>query len=363
MRVASNPWHIRGGGPRPEVDGVNWPTDRGLQVRMTVAVVLIALLPVGFVYAGLAVMNTAGIWLAKLATDWVLAGQFYIEPWLVVGVVLAGFGVQLAVGDTIALRALDARPVRPADESGLVETVNRLAQSVALPAPSVAVADNDVPNAFTVGRSPGSATLVLTTGLLDALDADERDAVIAHELAHIKNRDAAVMSLSYFLPSLTYSLAASTLGLLQAIPGAFAGFRHTDSDSARGLLLGILILTVSALLTLAVSAVFWLASFTLFRVLSRYREYAADRGAVAITGDPAALASALETIDDQMASAPDRDLRAQDGGLDALYIAPIDDTQFADAPDFIAGDVFPETHPPTEARVERLEEMAREGPS
>nr|WP_228841569.1 MULTISPECIES: M48 family metalloprotease [unclassified Haloarcula] len=342
---------------------MDWPTDRGLQVRMATAVVLVGLLPVGFVYAGLALVNTAGIWLAKLATDWVLAGEFYIEPWLVAGGVVVGFAAQLAVGDTIALRALDARPVGPDDEPGLVENVTRLAQSVNLPAPAVAIADSDAPNAFTVGRSPDSATLVLTTGLLDALDDDERDAVIAHELAHIKNRDATVMSLSYVLPTLTYSLAASTLGLLQAIPGAFTGFRHTDSDSARGLLLGIFILTVSALLTLAVSAVFWLASFTLFRVLSRYREYAADRGAVAITGDPAALASALATIDDEMAAAPDHDLRAQDGGLDALYIAPIDETQFKDAPDFVANDVFPQTHPPTEARIERLETMAREGPS
>nr|WP_241432634.1 M48 family metalloprotease [Haloarcula californiae] len=342
---------------------MDWPTDRGLQVRMATAVVLVGLLPVGFVYAGLALVNTAGIWLAKLATDWVLAGEFYIEPWLVAGGVVVGFAAQLAVSDTIALRALDARPVGPDDEPGLVENVTRLAQSVNLPAPAVAIADSDAPNAFTVGRSPDSATLVLTTGLLDALDDDERDAVIAHELAHIKNRDATVMSLSYVLPTLTYSLAASTLGLLQAIPGAFTGFRHTDSDSARSLLLGIFILTVSALLTLAVSAVFWLASFTLFRVLSRYREYAADRGAVAITGDPAALASALATIDDEMVAAPDHDLRAQDGGLDALYIAPIDETQFKDAPDFVANDVFPQTHPPTEARIERLEAMATEGPT
>ncbi|KAA9398038.1 peptidase M48 Ste24p [Haloarcula sp. CBA1130] len=328
---------------------------------MGVAVVLVGLLPVGFVYAGLAAMNTAGIWLAKLATDWVLAGRFYLEPWLVVGVVLVGFATQFTVGDTIALQALDARPVSADDRPALVDSVARLSQSVDLPTPSIAVADSDAPNAFTVGGRTENATLVVTTGLLDVLDATERDAVIAHELAHIKNRDATVMSLSYLLPSFTYSLAGGTLGLLQAIPGAFTGFHHTDSDSARSLLLGVVILTVSALLTLAISAVFWLASVTLFRVLSRYREYAADRGAVAITGDPAALASALETIDTELTAAPDRDLRAQDGGLGALCIAPIDDTQFADDPDLVASDVFPETHPPTEARIERLEEMAGAG--
>jgi heat shock protein HtpX len=121
----------------------------------------------------------------------------------------------------------------------------------------------------------------------------------------------------------------------------------------------VLVLVVSAVCTLLVSAAFWVGSFLLFRLLSRYREYAADRGAAAITGDPVALASALRTLDDRMSALPDEDLRAVDGGVEALYVAPIDDYQFAEDHELISSDLFPATHPSTAERIERLGELAR----
>ena len=104
---------------------------------------------------------------------------------------------------------------------------------------------------------------------------------------------------------------------------------------------------------------FWAASVLVHRLLSRYREYAADRGAAALTGDPAALASALRTMDETMPEVPDRDLRELDGGTEALYAAPLETRAFGDG-ELVSTDVFPETHPPTDERIERLREIAGE---
>jgi heat shock protein HtpX len=336
---------------------VDWQTDRRLQARMLVAVVLVTLLPIGFVYTMVGLLNTVGLPMARWVTGDPWAGRFYVELWLVVVGILVGFVAQLLLGDDVALRAVGARRVSADERPELVGRVDRLARTAVLPAPTVAVATSEVPNAFAIGRRSSSATVVVTTALLDTLSDEELDAVLAHELAHIKNRDMAVMSLAYFLPSLTYVIAVFAFGLLRSIPGAFRGFHHSDGDGAKGLVMAVVVLVVSTVLTLAVSALFWAASFVLFRVLSRYREYAADRGAAAITGNPSALASALRTIDDEMKEAPDRDLREQDGGLEALYLVPIDDSQFGEDRTLIASDVFPSTHPSTTDRVEHLREL------
>jgi heat shock protein HtpX len=201
--------------------------------------------------------------------------------------------------------------------------------------------------------------VAVTTGLLDTLDEDERDAVLAHELAHVKNRDVSVMTLAYFLPSLTYVVATGAYFVLAGTFRFLGGLYHVDDgDDAKGVVVVVAVLVVSAVCTLLVSAVFWVLSYLLFRILSRYREYAADRGATAITGDPAALASALGTLDDGMSDVPDRDLRAADGGVEALYVAPIDTYQFGDDRELLSSDVFPDTHPPVEERIDRLNEYA-----
>ena len=202
--------------------------------------------------------------------------------------------------------------------------------------------------------------MVVTTGLLDLLDAEERDAVLAHELAHVRNRDVSVMTMAYFLPSLAYLVAIGAYLVLVGVFKALSGFRHVDDDGAKGLVVVVVVLVVSAVSTMLVSAAFWVGSFLLFRLLSQYREFAADRGAAAITGSPAALASALRELDDGMGELPDSDLRDADGGVEALYVAPIDDYQFGEDRELISSDLFPATHPPVEERIDRLRELAGE---
>ena len=339
---------------------MEWELDRGLKVRMGVALALVGLLPVAFVYAFVFATNTVGTALLELATERPWNGRFYVNPVAVVAAVAVGFAVQFVVGDSVALRAVDARRVDRESDPDLVGRVDRLAQVADAPTPEVAVSRSGVPNAFAIGPRPSRATVVVTEGLLDALDDDELDAVLAHELAHIRNRDVAVMSLSYFLPSLTYLVAMGAYFVLKGVFYVVGGMDDVDGDGAKAVAVAIVVLVASALVTLAISAMFWVASFLLFRVLSQYREHAADRGAAAITGDPAALASALRTVDDEMSDAPDRDLREIDGGLEALYIAPVDTYQFGEDRDLLSSDLFPATHPDTTERVERLQELAGE---
>jgi len=340
---------------------MEWESDRGLNLRMAIALVLVAVLPVAFIYAFVLAMNTVGVGLLEWATDRPWNGRFYVKPWLAVGAVAVGFAAQFSLGDRAALRAVDARRVDRDSHPDLLARVDRLAQVASVESPPVAVSRSSVPNAFAVGVRPANATVVVTEGLLDALDDDELDAVLAHELAHVKNRDVTVMSLSYFLPSLTYAVAIAAFFVLKGLLHVVGGFRHVDDDGAKGLVAAIVVITVSALITAAISVLFWLASFLLFRTLAQYREHAADRGAAAITGDPLALASALRTVEDGMSEMPDRDLREVDGGLEALYVAPIDDYQFGGADrDLISSDIFPATHPPTDERIERLQDLAGE---
>jgi len=341
---------------------VEWEPDRGLAVRMGAALALVAVLPVAFVYAFVFAMNTVGVELLAWATDDPWNGRFYAHPLLVVAGVAVGFVAQFVLGDSVALRSVDARRVDREDYPDLVARVDRLAQVAGAPTPRVAVSRSAVPNAFAVGVRPSQATVVVTEGLLDALDDDELDAVLAHEIAHVRNRDVAVMSLSYFLPSLTYVVAIAAFYVLKGVFYVGGGLDDVDGDGAKGVVVAIAVLVVSALVTLAISALFWLASFLLFRVLSQYREHAADRGAAAITGDPAALASALRVVDDEMSDAPDRDLREIDGGLEALYIAPVDTYQFGEDRELLSSDIFPATHPSTEERIDRLREMVGEQP-
>ncbi|WP_435181580.1 M48 family metalloprotease [Halorussus sp. AFM4] len=338
---------------------MEWRSDRSLQLRMGLTLAFVLLLPFAFAYVMLFLLNTVGLELLEFATERPWNGEFYVDPLLLVGAVVVGFAAQYALGDRVALRSVGARRVDADERPELHAAVTRLSSQLDLPVPDLAVSRTDVPNAFTVGRSPASATVVVTTGLLDRLDAEELEAVLAHELAHVKNRDVTVMTLAFFLPTLTYFVAMAAYVVLQGVFHVLGGFRHADDDGAKGLAVAIVVLTVSAILTLAVSAAFWVGSFLFFRLLSRYREYAADRGAVSLTGNPGALASALRTLDETMTELPDDDLREQDGGLEALYVAPIDAPQFGADRDLISRDVFPATHPPTEDRIERLREMDR----
>jgi heat shock protein HtpX len=280
------------------------PTDRGLQARMVVTVVLLAGLYAGFV--GVLVLVDAGLLVSVLVMGALLGGQFLLS-------------------DRLALRAMGARTVDADEYPQLHAVVTRLSQQADLPKPSVAVAQTKTPNAFAAGRSQSAATVCVTTGLLETLEDDELEAVVAHELAHVKNRDVMIMTVASFFS--TIAMFVLRWGWL------FGG----DDENP------------SVLVAVVASFVVWILSFLLMRALSRYREFAADRGAVAITGRPSTLASALQRIDTRMDAVPKRDARER-AEMNAFFIQPLRSG--------FVGRLF-STHPSTEARIERLREFER----
>jgi heat shock protein HtpX len=236
---------------------------------------------------------------------------------------------QFFFSDRLALYSMGASKVEEDEYPRLHAMVGRLSQQADLPKPTVAVADTRVPNAFATGRSPSNSTVCVTEGLLQTLDEEELEGVLAHELAHVKNRDVMVMTIASFLSTIAF--------LIVRWGWLFGGGRNRQGGG--GMIVAIL-----------VSLVVWIVSFVLIRTLSRYREYSADRGGAAITGKPTALASALLTISGRMERVPKEDLREQ-SEMNAFFVIPIQS-------DFV-GRIF-STHPPTEKRVERLHEMAAE---
>jgi heat shock protein HtpX len=333
--------------------------DRQLRLRMLVATGLVVALPFAFVYAFVFLVNAVGLPLLEWANERPYTGEFYVDPVFLAVVVLGGLAVQYRYGPRTVLRSVGGRRVSADEYPELHAAVTRVAAQADVPKPDVAVARTELPNAFAVG-TPDSGAVVVTTALLETLDADERDAVLAHEVAHLANRDASLMTVAWVLPTITYYLAVLAFyvlyGLFRLL--SFGGGSGGDRDG-RAIAVGVVVIAVSAVLTLTVSAMFWAGSVLIHRVLSRYREYAADRAAAEITGSPAALASALATLDESMPAVPERDLRAFDGGAEALYIAPLESRAFGDK-ELVSTDVFPETHPPTRERIERLRDLAGE---
>ena len=339
---------------------MDWETDRSLQLRMVGTLGLLAVLPLAFTFTLTVALNRIVL---PLAVETGPAPQISYDPLLVVGLTAVGIGLAAVTGGRLALNSTNARTVSESEYPELHARIQRLATTADLAKPTVAVVDSPAPNAFATGGLRSGQTVAVTTGLLDTLDDDELDAVLAHELAHVRNRDATVMSIAYLLPTLTYLVSKTMFGLLHILsrvliftPGR--GGRDRDNGGR-----AILVILAAAVVTITVSAVFWLASNLLFRVLSQYREYAADRGAAAITGDPLALASALDSIDGEMQSLPDQDLRDLDGGAEALYIFSIDTPLFNDEEDTLADELmsqelFPASHPPIDDRIERLRGLA-----
>ncbi|HEY6399103.1 MAG TPA: zinc metalloprotease HtpX [Solirubrobacteraceae bacterium] len=282
--------------------------DRGLQFRMLVTLFLL-----GLVYAVLVgVLFAAGVGAVTIA---VIAGGLFL--------------LQFFTSDKIALLSLGAHEVTPAEAPQLHAMIDRLCVQANLPKPRVAVAQTPMPNAFAVGRSPKSATVCVTTGLMDKLSAPELEAVLAHELTHVQNRDVMVMTIASFFAS----IAAFIVQMGFWFGGAFGG----DDNNEGG---------VGFIVVILVSAVVYMISFVLLQALSRYREFAADRGSALITGRPSALVSALYKISDTMQQIPQRDLRAANGELAAFYIFP------PKAKATVAN-LF-STHPSLEARVKAL---------
>jgi len=288
--------------PRPTSFG----KDTGLQVRMAVTLFLLGLVYVVFVVALLAA-NVHGITVA------IIAGGLAL--------------VQIFASDKLALAAMGARVVTPQEAPQLHAMIERLCVQADLPKPRVAVANTRMPNAFAMGRSPKSATVCATTGIMELLSPAELEGVLAHELTHVANRDVLVMTLAGFFATIAAYIVQ--FGFLFGGGGSYGD----DDDNP------------SFFVLLLVSLVVYVVSFLLMQALSRYREFAADRGAAIITGRPSALASALTKISSGMHNIPQKDLRAA-SELNAFFIFP------AGVGKGIAG-LFA-THPPMEKRIAAL---------
>lgn len=247
--------------------------------------------------------------------------------------IIAGalFLVQYFTADKLALASMGAHEVTAEEAPELYGAIERLCIQANLPMPKVAIADTPMPNAFAVGRSPSTATVCATTGILRLLNPAELDGVLAHELTHIANRDVMYMTIASFFAS----IAAFIVQFGFLFGGGFGGGNNRNDNNNAGFLVVVL-----------VSGIVYVVSFLLLQALSRYREFAADRGSAIITGRPSALASALTKISDQMDQIPQRDLRAVKGELAAFYIFPpkVKST---------VATLF-STHPPLEARLEAL---------
>jgi heat shock protein HtpX len=285
--------------------------DTGLQARMLFTIFLL-----GLVYALLvAVLIAAG------------AGA------VTIAIVAAGlFALQLFTSDKIALASMGAREVTPQEAPQLHAMIDRLCVQANIPKPRVAIAQTPMPNAFAVGRSPKTATVCATTGILQLLEPAELEAVLGHEITHVLNRDVVVMTVASFFASIAAFI--TQFGFL--FGGGFGGNR--DNNNNNGFFVVIL-----------VSAAVYVISFLLLQALSRYREFAADRGSAILTGRPSALISALMKIDGGMARIPQRDLRSASSELAAFYIFPPKAKQGLT-------NLF-STHPPLAARIERLQRL------
>jgi len=276
--------------------------DPGLQLRMMLTLFLLGALYVGFVF----VLLTAGV-----------------QGPLLLVIVGALVFFQLFTSDKLALHAMGAREVTPAEAPELHAMIERLCIQADLPKPKVAVAATDMPNAFAIGRSQKSATVCATTGIMRILTPAELEGVMAHELAHVKNRDVMIMTIASFFAS----VAAMILQFGFLFGG---GASSSDDDDGPGLLVILL-----------ASLVVYVLSYLLMTALSRYREFVADRGAALITGRPSALANALRKLASGMDRLPQQDLRVANE-LSAFFIVPPGVKQLFS------------THPPTEKRIEAL---------
>jgi heat shock protein HtpX len=292
--------------------------DLSLTLRMLfVCGILVAVYAAMIAVAAVLVVNEPTSW-----ESWVIAGFPFLLLW-----------AHYRSADRILLRAVKARMLASEDAPELHATVERLSAMVGVPKPRVALVGSQVPNAFAAGRSPRHAVVAVTTGLLETLDPAEVESVVAHEVAHIANRDALVMTFASYLQMWGAIMAGRR-------------WRGEDYSKHRDLRERLVFALVKPFALL-----FYAFSTGLTLAVSRYREYAADRGSAILTGRPEQLMSALQKISGDMALIPRHDLRAVEG-LNAFFIIPAT----AKGPRF----EFLMDHPPLEKRLRELGELARE---
>jgi heat shock protein HtpX len=286
-----------------------WKSDRGLEARMMLTMFLLAAVYLAF----LAVLLSMGV--SQIVVILFMGGFIFLQYFF---------------SDKMILSSMGAKLVSESEEPRIHDMVRRLCQNADLPMPKIAVVRTSMPNAFATGRNQKNAVVAVTTGLLSRLNESEVEAVLAHELTHVKNRDMMVMTIATFLSSLAQLM-------VQWLPFMGGGDRDRDSGS-------------NAALLLVVSLVVWIVSFILIRTLSRYREFAADRGAAIITGQPSNLISALTKISGSRV--PTEDLRKVEGPVSALFITPA-----------LSGSSLSKlfsTHPTLEARIDALQRIEME---
>src|ERR1700722_6160083 len=244
---------------------------------------------------------------------------------------------QYFFSDKIAMFSMHAKEVTPAEEPKLHEIVDRLCLLANMQKPRVGVSEMDIPNAFATGRSPSHAVICATRGLMQRLNDEELEAVLAHELSHVAHRDVAVMTI------------ASGVGLLAGLISRIALFGTMFGGGGRGR--GGQNVVLLEMATLLVSVVVYIVAYLLTMALSRYRELAADRSGAILIGKPSVLASALVHVTGDMGKIPRNDLRKTEG-MNAFFFAPA-----------LAGGTVASlfsTHPSLEVRLNQLAQLEKQ---
>lgn len=289
--------------------------DSGLVARMVLSFAILGLLYIVFLsvlaYIGLGFLPITIIALIMIMAQWYFS-------------------------DKIVMWSAGAKVVTREQFPELHNLVERIVARNNLPKPKIAVINTRMPNAFATGKGPKSSVVAVTTGLMDTLNTEELEGVIAHELTHIRNRDVLVLTLASLFSTVAWYLMQ--FGFYGGLYGGVMGYGGNRNNNSAG----------AMIIVIAVALLTWVVSFLIIRAISRYREFAADRGSAQMTGKPIELANALMKISGTMKNVPTRDLR-QEEGLNAFFIVPA-------LSGSTIGNLF-STHPPIQKRVQKLMEM------
>ena len=289
--------------------------DTGLTVRMLLSFGILALLYIVF----LSVLAYVGLDFISIT---VIASIMILLQWY--------------FSDKIVLWSSGAKIVTREQYPELHDVIERIIARNNLPKPKIAVINTKMPNAFATGKGHKSSVVAVTTGLMDLLDTEELEGVLAHELTHIRNRDVLVLTLASLFSTVAWYLMQ--FGFYSGMGYGYGyGYGGRDRNNAGGMVVVIVVAIIT-----------WVVSFLIIRAISRYREFAADRGSAQMTGKPVKLANALMKISSNMQQMPTKDLR-QVEGLNAFFIIPA-----------LSGSTLVNlfaTHPPVEKRIQKLMEM------
>lgn len=283
--------------------------DAGLKLRIAISFAVLTALYLGFISI-LAYMGVGFIPITIIASLMILSQWFF--------------------SDRIVLWSTGAKLVSREEYPKLHEVVERIAARNGLPKPKVAVINTNMPNAFATGKGPKNSIVAVTTGLMQILEQEELEGVVAHEMAHIKNRDVLVLTLASLFSTVAWYL------MHMSLYGSLSGSRSGNRNGS-----AMIVVLIAAVVT-------WFASFLIIRAISRYREFVADRDGALTTGKPAKLASALAKISGNMKRVPEQQARQMEG-MNAFFIIPA-----------LSGGSFASlfsTHPPVEKRIEKLMDL------